>query len=168
MRAFALGALLLSMGLGLSSCDDGGGPGGGGGFPTLTPYYASDYMTSYTEVADCRLSGPHPNYMRVHIYPTAQAAFYNDRSARQGQEFPEGTIIVKTEYGQLDCGGSPWRITAMRKGAAGTAPSSGDWEWQEFDFRTESERQGPGLSDCVSCHTNACNGPTYDYTCVEP
>lgn len=154
--------------LGLMACEDAGVDGNGAAFPSLTPYYASDYLTTYTEVADCRGS-EHGGFMRVHIFPTETAAFYIDRVARENQAFPEKTILVKSEYLNPDCLGAPTRITAMRKAAPGTAPLTADWQWQEFDFVDEFEQAGSGLSDCIGCHDGTLNvdcGTEWDYTCV--
>ena len=157
-------AVLFLLGAGIG-CEDEGTPVEQG-FPTLNSLYAADYLSSYTEVVSCRLSSPHPIAMRVHIFPESVAAMYLDRDAR-GDGFPAGTIIVKTEYPDAECQGTPARITAMLKGAAGSAPSSGDWTWQEFDFRSTVEREG-ALSSCIACHNggNSDCGPEWDYTCV--
>jgi hypothetical protein len=154
----------LGLGLGCSSDDSDTGNGNDGGF-TLEPFYAEDYLTSYVEVADCRSSidGHNPNTVRVHVTP-GQAQAYLDK-----EPLPEGTVIVKTETAgppSACATDAVVRITSMRKAAAGTAPNSGDWEWQEFIFGSKpSEREGQ-LADCLACHTDpAC--AARDYTCIE-
>ena len=166
-----VGSLLTVFAFALCACEDGGDPvDGDGEFPTLTPYYAADYLTTYSEVADCRNS-EHGGFMRIHIFPTATAAFYLDRVGRENEAMPVGTILVKSEYQRPDCLGAPTRITVMRKAAAGTAPTTADWEWQEFDFADEVEQQGTDLSECIACHNGTFNsdcGTEWDYTCLIP
>jgi hypothetical protein len=130
-----------------------------GGTPSLDPWFADDYMTSYTEVGDCRNSISHNgNSIVVRITPENADAY------RNGQALPEGCIIVKTEWGGPECVGPPDRITVMRKGPPGTA-TEGDWEWQEFIYTKGQESQREGvLSDCLACHRDCVD---HDYTCLE-
>ena len=154
----------------LVGCEDSGSPSDDDSFPTLTPYYAADYMTTYTEVADCRNS-EHGGFMRIHIFPTSAAVYYLDRAAREDQLMPVGTILVKSEYLRPDCLGEPTRTTVMRKAAAGSYPATNDWEWQEFDFANQVEQEGPALNDCIVCHDGTLNtdcGVEWDYTCLIP
>lgn len=171
--AAAATLLLAISAVALFACSDEGDPVDTGctSFPCEEPWYPDDYMSnaSWSEVITCRFSGPHGPGMRVHISPSSQAALYLDRDGRVAG-FALGTTIVKTEYTSPACDSSPARITVMRKAAAGTAPTSGNWEWQEFRFDDKIEREGQ-LTDCLSCHTGAANtecGPAWDYTCVIP
>jgi len=173
-RALAAAFLFATVSvLALVSCSDAGDPvdTGCSGFPCSEAWFPADYMSnsSWSEVIPCRFSSPHGPAMRVHISPTTQAALYLDRDGRVAG-FAEGTTIVKTEYTSPACDSTPVRITAMRKGPAGTAPATGNWEWQELRFDDKIEREGQ-LTDCLSCHTGAANtecGPAWDYTCVIP
>lgn len=131
---------------------------------SVQPFYPSDYRESFVEVADCRSSidGHNPHTVRVHITPSAAQTYLD------GLTLPVGTVIVKTETGGLPaaCETDPVvRITAMRKGPAGTAPDSGNWIWQEFNFSPgEYARQGQ-LAECIACHSSPeC---PWDFTCVE-
>jgi hypothetical protein len=169
MQRETVSCLLTVFALLLSGCEDSGSPGETE-FPSLTPYYAADYLTSYTEVADCRNS-EHGGFMTIRIFPTATAAYYLDRAARENQEMPVGTLLVKSEYLRPDCLGQPTRITVMRKAAAGSFPANQDWEWQEFDFVNRTEQQGPAIAECVACHNGTLNtdcGLEWDYTCLIP
>jgi hypothetical protein len=126
---------------------------------------------AWANVVACRFSSPHGPGMRVDISPASQAAFYLDRDGRDAG-FPVGTTIVKTEYTTPGCGGVPYRVTVMRKGPTGTAPTTGDWEWQELRYDDKTEREGV-LGDCLACHNGgavggADCGPEYDYTCIIP
>jgi len=140
------------------------------GFPCLEPWFDEDYLTSgeWAQVAPC-ITSEHTGSVRVDIFPATAAAFYLDFEGRDAG-FAEGTTIVKTEYLALgSCDGVPYRVTVMRKGPPGTAPGTGNWEWQEFDYSSRTEREGQ-LIDCLSsqCHTSSACGPDTDYTCIDP
>src|SRR5688572_2078881 len=117
------GLLLAALGL-LTSCGEDGDDGPAPSFP-------SDYRVSYTEVRDCRSSGEHElNNIRV-LADEAALAAYRDRQ----QDFPEGSVVLKEEYGFADstCSGEPIRWTAMARLASGSSPETLDWYWQDVD-----------------------------------
>ena len=141
-----LGAALLGALLTSCSDDDTTGP------PPEEPLFPADYLTSFTEVRDIRLSNNHDgsaanvNAVRVHCSPEAADEYTNEI-----YPLPLGSIVVKTEYADLT--GSVIRgYTVMMKGPAGTAPASRDWIWQEVDADRRVLQTGQ-LSTCIQCHT---------------
>ncbi len=151
---------------GLSACDDDGTTPTGGNGNGVERFFPDDYLTAFGQALDCRTfsSGHFGNTVGVYI-----SADQLDNYIDETYGFPVGTVIVKTEYSNIDptCGGDVIRITSMRKGPAGTAPNSGDWEWQEFDLDDGTERSGQ-LPECINCHSggNPDCGPEKDFTCL--
>lgn len=90
--------------------------------------------------------GPH-NQLEIQVYtnPVASKVFY---SAEPGT-FPVGSIVLKEK--SQGRGVPPVAVAAMIKGAPGSQPTSGDWE---FVYVTS---QGPivATAPCVDCHRAA-------------
>jgi hypothetical protein len=151
--ALVAGAVL---GGALSSCggDDGPGPA-----PGPEPFFPPDFASTFVEVRDCRQSVDHFPNVRVYVNPSSAAAY-----ADSTNPLPEGTVCVKPMYGDDSCTVAI-RYETMRKGPPGTAPSTGDWEWQVVDTSGAVTESGQ-IPRCVSCHTT-CRGPR-DYTCTDP
>ena len=152
----------LALALALTGCsgDDGETDTGLG-----DPFFPEGYQASYTEVRDCRGSGDHNlNKIRILASPEALGP-YQDRDA----PFPEGAVVLKEEhdFGDMSCSGPILRWTVMRKLAAGSAPDTLDWEWQDVDdARVVIEADGAG---CVNCHTGCGVAPEgHDGTCSIP
>jgi len=148
--------LLAALGLFAVSCGEDGDDG-------PAPLFPSDYRDGYTEVRDCRGSGEHElNNIRV-LADRAALAAYRDRQ----QDFPEGSVVLKEEYGFADpaCSGEPIRWTLMARLASGSSPETLDWYWQDVDAarRVISEND----SRCVGCH-QGCGQPPEGYlgTCT--
>ena len=68
-----------------------------------------------------------------------------------GEPIPEGTVLLKAQHGDAACQNLD-RWTVMRKGATGSAPDGGDWEWQVVDGGGDVKMKGQ-LAMCVSCHS---------------
>ena len=141
LGAALLGALLVSC-----SDDDTTSP------PPEEPIFPADYLTSFTEVRNLRLSNNHDGSaanvgaVRVHCSPEAA-----DDYTTQNYPLPLGSIVVKTEYSDISA--SVIRgYTVMLKGPAGTASGSRDWIWQEVDAGRNVLQTGQ-ISTCIQCHT---------------
>ncbi len=150
-------AVTLAGAVALAGC---GGDEGGPQPPGPDPFFPADFLTTYTQVRDCRFSVEHDLHsIQVYINPEAAKA-YTDSI----YPFAAGTICVKPEYTDPQCS----QIAAyavMRKGPPGTAPDGGDWEWQIVgaDLKVVRSAQTEG---CVDCHALCTNGR--DFTCTDP
>lgn len=136
--------------------------------PEAEPWYPADYMSSYTEVLGCRNPSTEHQLraIRVHVRPS-EAGLYIDSRDSTGAVFPEGTVIIKTEYLDDNCASSPIRRAVMRKRHASSSADISDWEWQVVDNSDRVVEEGQ-LNDCSSCHTtNTHCGPERDYTCID-
>lgn len=153
-RAFGLGApaLLLALGCGDDKTTDPP--------PAATPYFPSDYLATYSLVRDCRFSVEHDGFfIAVHCNPSAAPAYQSGV-----YPFVEGTVIVKTLYNNDDCTGVAG-YAVMKKGAPGSAPSTGDWSWQDVGADRSVLQEG-SIQACISCHTGCTEGR--DFTCTNP
>lgn len=152
LRPFALVLLLVSA----SGCpDDEPTP------PAQQPFFDLATVKTWPEVRNCRFSIEHDG-VQIQVFASPESA----TAYTQGQyPLAEGTVLVKVEHDDSDCTTEPIRYTAMRKLAAGAAPASGDWEWQQVD--AEGEVQEWVLTqECVSCHSSCTDGR--DHTCTDP
>ncbi|MGQ0720504.1 MAG: cytochrome P460 family protein [Candidatus Eiseniibacteriota bacterium] len=113
--------------------------------------FPTDYMTTYTEVRDLRLSNNHDGSfsnvgaIRVHAAPAAAATAYTNLSF----PLPDGTTLVKTQYAD-PAGNTLTGFTVMQK-RAGFAPGSGDWYWQTVDADRNVVESG-AVAECITCH----------------
>ena len=110
-------------------------------------YFSGSWEEEYTRISDCALSGDHSgNHVTVWV---------NDLTDPDELErpFAEGTVLLKAQYDGAGCSDLAG-FTVMRKGAPGTAPETGDWEWQFVDDVGEITGQGQ-MSSCINCHTAA-------------
>jgi hypothetical protein len=129
------------------------------------PFFPDDYLSSYTQVRDCRSSTDHDLHkIRVLTDPAALAP-YQERL----EPFPPGAIVLKEEhdFADSDCSGDIVVWTVMQKLEAGASSDTLDWSWQKVDAdRTVTELDKPG---CFGCHSD-CTPETdgYDYTCTVP
>ncbi len=90
--------------------------------------------------------GPHDQFrIRVYANPAASTTFFSS-SVRT---FDEGSIVVKEKSIAGQPG--PVAVAAMVKGAKGSHPGSGDWEFVYVSS------QGPvvATTSCVDCHRTA-------------
>lgn len=129
----------------------------------VDPFFAADFAETYTLVRDCRFSTDH-NLTRVRVYVNSIGA---ENYLNGTYPFPVGTIAVKvlTDGQASDCNGATEEFVAMRKGAPGTAPSSGDWEWQAVNPDRSVRLSGQLFDACISCHANCTLGR--DYMCTD-
>ena len=124
------------------------------------PFFAANFIQTFTQVRDCRFSSTHDGHnVRVFINSEAAAAYLNGT-----YPFALGDVIVKILYNVPDCNDIAGYVS-MRKGLAGTASQSGDWEWQEVSVDRIVEKAGQ-LPACISCHSSCTNNR--DFTCADP
>jgi hypothetical protein len=164
--AAALGAAALAIAVALAPALSGCG-GDDNPMPPAPPdpFFPADFLATYTQVRGCRLGVDHDlHFIQVYINPEAAEA-YTDSI----YPFAVGTVCVKPEYSMEDqgCGEQPIGYSAMRKGAPGTAPAVGDWEWQFVGpDRRVAEYTPAQVEACISCHTDCTNGR--DFMCTDP
>lgn len=118
-------------------------------------FFLESWESDYTKISNCAASPTHSGDFVTVFADTASAPSYADNTI-----VPQGGVIMKAQYSDDACTdlGS---ITAMRKGAAGTAAETGDWEWQRVKGDGSVAEEGQ-LSACVNCHTGC---STDDYRC---
>jgi hypothetical protein len=98
------------------------------------------------EAKAAREHGPHAQLeVQVFTNPVASANFYSSVPGA----FPAGAIVVKEKL----AGGTsaPVALAAMIKGAPGSHPTSGDWEF----LYVTSEGPIVATAACVDCHRAA-------------
>jgi hypothetical protein len=160
----ARAAIALAVSLTALSCSgDGDGGGGGNGADPPGPLFPSSYLSSYSEVRDCRTSSDH-NLSRVRVLADRDATGpYLGRDA----EFPVGSIVLKEEhdFADIDCTGGVIRWTVMARLAAGSSPDTLDWHWQDVDAARKVTSQNE--PSCIGCH-QGCGAPPdgYEGTCT--
>lgn len=126
----------------------GNGSGNGDGDDPASMVFPADYRASYRLVRDCRLSSSHPSMIRVWVNEIgADAYLANDNP------LPEGTVVIKEEYGGTSCDADTELVSwaVMGKQAAGFDPEDGDWSWHRVvapDRRILTDTK----AGCVSCH----------------
>jgi hypothetical protein len=148
--------------LGLWACSEE--DGGQAPPPQVDPYFPADYLGSYVEVRDCRNTLEHADNgainVRVYASPTCAAQYQNGV-----YPLPEGAILVKPMWGNTGCTDLVGYVV-MRKGPPGTAPTMGDWEWQEVSPDRRVLTTGVQTA-CLTCHADVdCIGR--DFTCTDP
>jgi len=120
--------------------------------PPEEPLFPADYLTTYTEVRNLRLSNNHDgsqlNVAAVRVHCSPEAA---DQYTNAIYPLPQGSVVVKTEYSDIS-GSAVTGYTVMVKGPPGTAPGSRDWIWQEADQNRNVTQTGQ-ISACIDCHT---------------
>lgn len=159
-------ALLGALSLALTGCDDDPEVAADAGVPV----FPADYLSSFTEVRDCRQSIEHElEYVRL-LVPADQAAEIS-RCMTPGTTcdaaLPVGTLLVKPQY--LDPGCTDLlRVTAARRETAAAAGDRAAWRWQEVTAAGAVTVDGDGsegaAARCVGCHA-ACD-PGWDLRCV--
>ena len=121
-----------------------------------------DFQASYTEVRNCRPTSEHGLGMLISVVASPDAA----KAYTAGTyPFAEGTILVKTIFEDID--GTCSEVStysAMRKGAKGSSPTTGDWEWQETDASGTILTNRPA-GNCFSCHSECASR---DFACTDP
>lgn len=98
---------------------------------------------------DSRRDNPHgASYITVYVNNVGRKAMF----AKEGQRFPEGSIIVKEKIGSHPEPRTPRLYTLMRKREAGYNPTVGDWEFAVVGANgTDLLAQGK-LDNCQGCH----------------
>ena len=160
-RARLAVAVLCAGWLGACSGEDGGS---GPPPDPVEPYFPADFLSSYPEVRDCRLTTEHAEHgaVRVQVFASPECA---TQYLMGVYPMPQGAVLVKTLWGDAACSQLVGYVT-MRKGAPGTAPTFGDWEWQEVTPGRQVLSTGVQTA-CLTCHADvACINR--DFTCTDP
>jgi hypothetical protein len=127
-----------------------------------------DYRTTFVEARSCRSTLEHASEVGagaesavvIKVRPEMADLF------EAGGPFPEGALIIKEQYRDLQCTvANLVSYTAMKKQKAGYDPAGGDWSWYRMDERSHVLLSGK-IATCITCH--AVCGKTRDRTCVDP
>jgi len=131
--------------------------------PTVEPIFPADYRSSFTVVRDCRNSVEHAATIRVWVNSIGVDAYLADANP-----LPEGTIVVKEEFGSATCedDNDLIRWSVMQKETAGFDPQVRDWRFQEVASPSRTVTQNTKDS-CVSCHVQP-ECLARDLMCTEP
>jgi hypothetical protein len=117
--------------------------------PSLLP---ESYPAGFSEVRDCRFSVEHSS-VNIRILADAPArAVFEDES----YPFPEGALVVKEEYRDMQCT-ELVGYTLMERRGAGDEEAMDGWAWQRLDER----RIVIGPEDaraCAGCHRSCTEG----------
>ena len=96
-----------------------------------------------------RKSNPHSgSYITVYVNKVGREAMF----AKQVQQFPEGSVIVKEKFSTRLEGRKPTLYTIMRKREAGYNPKVGDWEFSVVGPNGTQVQESGKLENCESCH----------------
>lgn len=99
---------------------------------------------------------PHGNF-KLKFNPTAASALTDNGRLPVGQEFPDGSLILKEVY----TGSSATLYVVMKKDKSSKFKSEGDWVWAEYGTDGEAVYSaGKKGESCTGCHTT---GTTRDY-----
>ena len=158
-------ASVLAVGVG---CGDGGGgddddDGDVDAGPVETTLFPANYLDTFVEVRDCRMSIEHGKQVRI-LADAAALEPYRDREAT----FPEGAVVLKEEYEfGTECDGALEGWSVMVKLAEGAGEDQLGWLWEESDAeRNVLETNGP---TCIDCHNICGDAPDgYEGTCAVP
>jgi hypothetical protein len=126
------------------------------------PLFPEDYAAEWTMVHDCRRSIEHDlTFVRIWADPTSVDTY----TSREG-ELPEGSTLLKEEFGDAECSDLIGWTVMMRE--AGFAPAAGDWRWQRVRDDRFVTSDG-SLPECFLCHEHCGQPPDgFDWTCVIP
>lgn len=120
--------------------------------------FLAGYESSYTKLHDCRVSAhPKAKYVTTWLSPDGKATWDAYAALPAGAtgtvDFPEGTVVVKAQYDDAKCA-TVTGYTAMKKLAAGTDPTNGDWQWQSVDGDGQCADNGNCdlKAACSGCH----------------
>ena len=152
--------MLLSLGCSMPAADGNDNDNTSG---RAEPFFPANYREAFTEVRDCRNSIGHSATIRVYVNAIGVEAYLADANP-----LPEGTIVVKEEFGGTACSDDAdlvfWR--AMMKESAGFDPGDGDWRWQmvsapDRDVLLDTK------ATCIACHSSP-DCVARDYMCTVP
>lgn len=116
------------------------------------------YESSYIKLHDCRKSAhPKAKYVTTWLSPDGQSTWDAYAALPAGAtgtvDFPEGTVVVKAQFDDAKCA-TVIGYTAMKKLAAGTDPTNGDWQWQSVDGdgQCDDHDNCDLKAECSGCH----------------
>jgi hypothetical protein len=125
------------------------------GIPAIPEDYRTWDRTTHL-VLDYPIPGHENHFRQIYINALGEQLQITKRNNRRVCEFPEGTIIVKEIYSDLNTPGaqeSPVLLTVMIK-APRHPKARGGWLWVSQDYATK-ETHLIDYEFCVDCHANA-------------
>lgn len=134
--------------------DDGTDTGGGAVVDEAAVVAdAVGYATKFTKVNVNPIASAHAGGIDVNIWVKPPIDSYRSVNPESPAaiSFAPDTLIVKEH---LDGMGAPTGMTIMFKAQGGYDPTNNDWWWAAADLEGNVMASGPGLADCVGCHTD--------------
>ncbi|MGB5983881.1 MAG: cytochrome P460 family protein [Desulfobacterales bacterium] len=107
------------------------------------PYTQWEFWPGYDGIYPGK--SPHGAFLKLYANPLAIAA------AREGRPLPEGSILVKENYGEDK--ETLLAITPMYK-VTGYNSEAGDWFWAKYGPQGEVQSAGK-VQSCIDCHQAA-------------
>ncbi|MFM2018093.1 MAG: hypothetical protein RL007_1749 [Bacteroidota bacterium] len=99
---------------------------------------------------------PHGSF-KLKFNSTAAAALTDNGRLPAGQEFPDGSLILK----EVNTGSGATLYVVMKKDKSSKFKSEGDWVWAEYGIDGEAVYSaGKKGESCTGCHTS---GTTRDF-----
>ncbi|HET9711492.1 MAG TPA: cytochrome P460 family protein [Pyrinomonadaceae bacterium] len=103
------------------------------------------------DYAPFRKSNPHAaSFITVYVNNIGREAMF----AKQVQQFPEGSVIVKEKISTYREGSKPLLYTLMRKREPGYNPEVGDWEFSVVAADGKQVEAVGKIESCQFCHKN--------------
>jgi hypothetical protein len=118
------------------------------------PYYISSQVNVLCAPAHARIvpesrRNPHDgSYIFVYVNKLGREAMF----AKESQQFPEGSLIVKEKISTTSKDRKPVLYTIMRKREAGYNPKVGDWEFSVVGPDGRQLQAIGKLENCQTCH----------------
>lgn len=134
--------------------------------PALMPDYVATMCSA--RIDPKLMADPHKgNLIHVYVNPTgekeATRAYASVKAGKVPKKvsFPEGTVIVKSKFGDLDMVGKTKHpvkaaqielLTVMVKLGKGKSPKTGDWRFAVMDGAGKKVLDDKRQAMCWSCH----------------
>jgi len=101
------------------------------------------------DYAPARKLNPHAaSFITVYVNNIGREAMF----AKQVQQFPEGSVIVKEKISNFGEGHKPLLYTLMKKREPGYNPEVGDWEFSVVAADGKQVEAVGKLENCQGCH----------------
>jgi len=106
------------------------------------------------------MADPHKgDLIHVYVNPTgekeavrAYASMKAGKIPKKKVSFPEGSVIVKSKFGDSDRSGNIQLLTVMVKLGKGKSPKTGDWRFAVMDGAGKKVLDDKRQAMCWSCH----------------
>jgi hypothetical protein len=86
-------------------------------------------------------------WIHVYVNPIGEKA----AASNGGVKFPAGSILVKTKFSKKE-GSKVELMTVMIKGAKGSQPKTGDWQFLVMNGNGTSTIEDKRVEHCWTCH----------------